>query len=71
VLPHDELEPTTRQVLEAVPARGGAGLAQIAVRAGVDAATAHGLLGVLAAGGFVERCGQGWRIPRRPRPTNG
>jgi DNA processing protein len=64
VLPRDELEPVTRLVLEAVPARGSAGPAQIAVRAGVDLGTARNRLGLLSAAGFVERCGQGWRLPR-------
>jgi DNA processing protein len=62
--PRDALEPTTRQVLEAIPARGGAGPAQIAVKAGVDLNTARCSLGILAAAGFIERCDQGWRLPR-------
>jgi DNA processing protein len=66
VLPRDELEPTTRTVLEAVPAVGAAGPAQIAVKAGVDLTTARGCLGILAAGGFIERCDQGWRLRRSP-----
>lgn len=65
ILPHDELEPVTRQVLEAVPARGSTGPAQIAVKAGVDLGTARSRLALLSAAGFVERCGQGWRLPRR------
>ena len=64
VLPRDELEPVTRLVLEAVPARSSAGPAQIAVRAGVDLGTVRSRLGLLSAAGFVERCGQGWRLPR-------
>jgi DNA processing protein len=64
VHPRDALEPTTRQVLEAIPARCGAGPAQIAVKAGVDLNTARSRLGILAAAGFIERCDQGWRLPR-------
>ncbi len=64
VHPRDGLAATTRQVLEAIPARGGAGPAQIAVKAGVDLSTARSRLGILAAAGFIERCDQGWRLPR-------
>jgi DNA processing protein len=66
VLPRDELDPVSRSVLEAVPARGGWGPARIAVSAGVDFDTVLRCLGELAAGGFIERCERGWRV-RRPR----
>jgi DNA processing protein len=66
VLPHDALDPQTALVLDAVPARGGAGPVTIAASAGVDLDTAIRCLGSLAAGGFVDRCDRGWRI-RRPR----
>ena len=62
VLPRDELDPVSRRVLEAVPARTGRGPARIAVSAGVDFDTAMCCLGGLAAGGFVERCDRGWRL---------
>jgi DNA processing protein len=65
VLPRDGLDPVSRSVLEAAPARTGWGPARIAVAAGVDFDTAMRCLGQLAAGGFVERCAQGWRV-RRP-----
>ncbi len=58
----DRLDPVTRAVLEQVPARGGRGPASIAIRAGVDLDTAVRTLGLLAAGGFVQRCDQGWRV---------
>ena len=64
VLPRDLLDPVTRQVLEAVPARSGRGPARIAVAAGVGFDTAMRCLGALAAAGFVERCDRGWRIRR-------
>jgi DNA processing protein len=64
VLPIDHLDPTTRAVLEAIPARGGAGPAQIAVKAGTSLNTARSRLGILAAAGFIERSDQGWRLPR-------
>jgi DNA processing protein len=60
-VPRDHLEPTARAVLEQVPARGGMGIASIAVRAGVDLDTTLRNLGLLAATGFVERCPKGWR----------
>jgi DNA processing protein len=64
VLPRDALDPVTRQVLEAVPARAGRGPARIAVVAGVGFDTAMRCLGALAAAGFVERSDRGWRIRR-------
>ncbi len=67
VLERDRLDPVTRDVLEAVPAREGAGTARIAVSAGVDLDTALARLGALSAGGFVERCPKGWKL-RRPSP---
>ncbi|WP_342769876.1 DNA-processing protein DprA [Thermomonospora umbrina] len=66
VLPRDSLDPTTRAVLEAMPARGAAGPAEIAVKAGVDLPTAGGRLGQLSAAGFIERAPTGWRL-RRPK----
>src|ERR1022692_2060218 len=65
VLPRDELDPISRKVLEAVPARAGRGPARIAVSAGVDFDTAMRCLGGLAAGGFVERCDRGWRLRKQ------
>ncbi|MEV5408440.1 DNA-processing protein DprA [Thermopolyspora sp. NPDC052614] len=62
VLPRDALSQVMRQVLDAVPGRGGAGPASIAVEAGVDLSTALTCLGGLAAAGYVERAGQGWRL---------
>jgi DNA processing protein len=66
VLDRDHLAPAARDVLEALPARGGAGAARIAVTAGVDLDTALACLGALAAGGFVERCAKGWKLRRGP-----
>ena len=66
VLPRDALDPVTRQVLEAVPARAGRGPARIAVVAGVGFDTAMSCLGALAAAGFVERNDRGWRIRSGP-----
>jgi DNA processing protein len=73
VVARAELDPLTLRVLEAVPARGGAGPATIAVTAGVDVDTAVGCLGSLAAGGFVQRGLRGWRlasqVPRTAAPS--
>jgi DNA processing protein len=60
----DMLDPAAVAVLEEVPVRGGRGPASIAVRAGVDLDTTLRCLGLLAAGGFVERCELGWRVLR-------
>lgn len=62
VFDRDHLTPATRDVLDALPARGGMGTARIAVTAGVDLDTALACLGALASGGFVERCPKGWRL---------
>jgi DNA processing protein len=64
VLDRDELAPETAAVLDALPARGGMGPARVAVRAGLDLPTVVRCLGVLAAGGFAERCDAGWRLRR-------
>jgi DNA processing protein len=58
-----DLSPASRTVLDTIPARG-AGPAVIAVRAALDVDTVVSALGLLAAGGFVERCPRGWRIRR-------
>jgi DNA processing protein len=65
ILARDALDAVTTEVLEAVPVRG-AGPATIAVAAGLGVDAVVRSLGLLAAGGFVERCSRGWRI-RRPR----
>ncbi len=62
VLDRDHLSPTARDVLDALPARGGAGAARIAVTAGVSLDTALASLGALAAGGFAERSPKGWKL---------
>jgi DNA processing protein len=66
-VPRDQLDPLATAVLEAVPARGGHGPAQIAVQAGVDLDTALRCLGLLAAAGYVQRTEHGWRVRRQPR----
>ena len=55
------LDALTIDVLEAIPARG-AGPATIAVAAGLGVDAVVRSLGLLAAGGYVERCSRGWRV---------
>ncbi|MFI6393031.1 DNA-processing protein DprA [Nonomuraea sp. NPDC050540] len=62
VVPHDALSETARSVLDAVPGRGGAGTATIAVAAGTDLSTTLSALGSLAAAGYVLRTPKGWRL---------
>jgi DNA processing protein len=65
-LPRDALSRQEALVLDAVPARGGAGPASIAASAGVDTDSVIRCLGALAAAGFVTRCDQGWTARRAP-----
>ena len=64
-VPRDALDRESAAVLEAVPARGGRGPAEIAASAGVGLDTVLRCLGLLAAAGFIERSDTGWRIPRK------
>jgi DNA processing protein len=61
----DDLDADSARVLDALPSRGGARTATIAVEAGVDLDTVLRCLGLLAGYGFIERCDRGWRL-RRP-----
>jgi DNA processing protein len=63
----DDLDADSARVLDALPARGGAGTATIAVDAGVDLDTVLRCLGRLAGYGFIERCERGWRLHRPSR----
>jgi DNA processing protein len=65
ILPHDALDPEAAQVLDALPARGGASPGTVAAAAGVSLDTAVRCLGALAAAGFADRCSAGWKV-RRP-----
>ncbi len=64
-LSRDELDLDSARVLDALPARGGAGTSTIAAEAGVDLDTVLRCLGLLAGCGFIERCDRGWRLRRR------
>ncbi|WP_228011131.1 DNA-processing protein DprA [Nonomuraea phyllanthi] len=61
-VPRDKLNEPTRKVLDAIPTRGGAGPASIAVAAGVSLDAALSALGGLAAAGYIERATNGWRL---------
>ncbi|WP_378570275.1 DNA-processing protein DprA [Nocardiopsis mangrovi] len=61
-LARDALDDLARKVLDSVPVRTGAGTATIASKAGLDLDLTLGRLGLLAAGGFIERCLAGWRV---------
>lgn len=57
----DVLGPAERAVLAALPLRGAAVPAAVAVAAGVSEPAVRSALGVLDALGFVVRAGEGWR----------
>ncbi len=66
VVPRDTLSSETRCVLDAIPARGGAGPATIAVAAGIPLESVLSCLGNLAAAGYIQRTPKGWRILTPP-----
>ncbi|MFB7572307.1 DNA-processing protein DprA [Streptomyces sp. NPDC056165] len=65
VLPRDLLEPDARQVLAALPARGGATPDEIARGARTTADDAVAKLYELRSLGYVERHGEGWKLTRQ------
>ncbi len=56
-----DLNPESARVLDAMPARGSAWPATLAVKAGLDLDTVLRCLGLLAGCGFIERRDGGWR----------
>ncbi|MFI1973103.1 DNA-processing protein DprA [Streptomyces cinnamoneus] len=62
VVPRDLLDADAARVLEAVPGRGGAGVAAVAREAGTGAERALAKLYELQALGFVERLGDLWQL---------
>lgn len=62
VLPRDLLDPRSRRVLEALPARRAVSCAEAARCAGTTEDEALGRLYELHSLGFVERCTEGWRL---------
>ncbi|MEU3461811.1 DNA-processing protein DprA [Streptomyces sp. NPDC006733] len=67
VLARDLLEAGAVRVLEALPARGGAGVEQLARAAATGTDDTLGRLYELQALGFVERDGDRWQLTRFPR----
>ncbi|MFH9982268.1 DNA-processing protein DprA [Streptomyces sp. NPDC017179] len=65
VLPRDLLEPDARQVLAALPARGGATPDEIARGARTTTDDAIAKLYELRSLGYVERHGDGWKLTRQ------
>ncbi|MGW4991942.1 DNA-processing protein DprA [Streptomyces mirabilis] len=65
VLPRDLLDPGAGRVLAALPARGLAGVEDIARGAGTTTDDAVGRLYELRSLGFVERHGDGWKLTRQ------
>ncbi|MEU2597696.1 DNA-processing protein DprA [Streptomyces hirsutus] len=65
VLPRDLLQPTARQVLDALPARGAALAEGIARDARTTRDDAIARLYELRALGYVERHGDGWKLTRQ------
>jgi DNA processing protein len=63
--PRDLLAPAAAGVLAALPARGPAGLADIARSAGTSTDDAVARLYELRSLGFVERHGDGWQLTRQ------
>jgi DNA processing protein len=68
----DQLDETTRRVLDALPVRSGAGEASIAKTAGVSSLVVQQVLPPLLVAGLVERIDSGWRLTpmgaERPAP---
>ncbi|MER7478324.1 DNA-processing protein DprA [Streptomyces sp. NPDC126510] len=65
VLPRDLLEPSARQVLDALPGRGTAAPDEIARSAQTAPDDAIARLYELRALGYVERHGDGWKLTRQ------
>ncbi|GAA2717732.1 MULTISPECIES: DNA-processing protein DprA [Streptomyces] len=71
VLARDLLAPAAAAVLEAVPGRGGAGLALLAREAGLGTERTLASLYELQALGFVERLGDRWQLADEPSTDEG
>ena len=69
----DRLEPTARDVYEAMPARAIVTADQLCAETGLSVPACLAALGRLAAGGLVVRTDGGWRLIRirRATPTTG
>lgn len=65
----DLLDPVATLVLEALPARGGAGTGHLAQEAGVPRDVTRAKLFELLSLGFVQKCGDRWELARRAETT--
>jgi DNA processing protein len=63
--PWDNLAPTTRDVLEALPARNAVSVDHICRDTGLDASACIAALAELSIGGLVSSGPDGWRLARR------
>lgn len=62
----DGLDPVSARLLDALPARGAAAVANLARSAGLGSSEVRSALGVLELAGRVERAAGGWRRRREP-----
>jgi DNA processing protein len=69
--PRDRLSEVDQRVLDAVPVTVAATRASIARTAGLAETTVREVLPRLAAGGFVENSGEGWRLAGAELPLSG
>jgi DNA processing protein len=69
--PRDQLSEVDQRVLDAVPVTVAATRSSIARTAGLAEATVREVLPRLAAGGFVETSGEGWRLAGAGLPLSG
>ncbi len=63
----DSLAPRERTVLDALPTRGAAGLAEMMRSAGLAASDVMASLSILVSGGWVGETEDGWQLKRAPR----
>lgn len=68
-VPHDALPPLAARVLDALPARGSAEVAQLALRAGLSPEAVRAPLQELHALGFVIRQGKQWQLAPSAKPA--
>lgn len=69
--PLDRLEPTARDVYEAIPARLAVTVDQLCADTGLSVSACMAALGRLGASGLVTRSDDGWRLVSRPRRAEG
>jgi DNA processing protein len=65
--PLDRLEPTARDVYEAIPARLAVTVDQLCAETGLSVPACMAALGRLGASGLVTRADDGWRLVKTGR----